>query len=245
MMYITGDTHGNQEKWLKEIHPVLSPGDTIIITGDFGVGFWNGRYFTEESFYDWISEQPYNVLFVCGNHENFDKLNSYKVEFWNGGKAHKIRHNIIHLMRGEIYDIEGCSILAFGGGYSLDKYRRKDGASWWSQEMPSQDEYQNAENNLIKHNHCVDYIISHTISFESIQYMSTKGSIGIKKIVEDELPLTTFFDKIQRSVTYNHWYFGHFHVTYPIWRNQTAVFSAIYELKSGEKIKEWNAYESC
>ena len=39
MIYVTGDTHGRQEKWLKEIHHVLSPGDTIIITGDFGIGF--------------------------------------------------------------------------------------------------------------------------------------------------------------------------------------------------------------
>lgn len=243
MIYVTGDTHGRQEKWLKEIHPVLSPGDTIIITGDFGVGFWSGKYFSEETFYDWISEQPYEVLFVCGNHENFDKLNSYKIENWNGGKVHKIRHNIIHLMRGEIYSIDGSSVLAFGGGYSLDKYRRQEGVSWWPQEMPSEEEYQNAENNLKKHNYSVDYIITHTAPIESIQYLSTNGDIGIKPIIEEELPLTSFLDNIQKSVTYKHFYFGHFHVSYPIWRNQTAVFSAVYELKTGKIVKEWKPHE--
>lgn len=50
MIYITGDTHGNQYKWVEQIEPVLSPSDTLIVTGDFGVGFWNGRYWSEETF---------------------------------------------------------------------------------------------------------------------------------------------------------------------------------------------------
>ena len=38
MIYITGDTHGDQERWMQQIHPALRPGDTILIAGDFGVG---------------------------------------------------------------------------------------------------------------------------------------------------------------------------------------------------------------
>lgn len=44
MLYITGDTHGNLYKWVEQIDPVLRPGDTILVAGDFGVGFWNSRY---------------------------------------------------------------------------------------------------------------------------------------------------------------------------------------------------------
>lgn len=57
MIYITGDTHGNQDRWLGQIHPMLAAGDTIIIAGDFGVGFWNGCYFSEETFYAWLSNR--------------------------------------------------------------------------------------------------------------------------------------------------------------------------------------------
>ena len=124
MIYCTGDTHGNQYKWVEQLEPVLSSGDILIICGDFGIGFWNGRYWSEETFLDYISEQNYTVLFVDGNHENFNKLNSYPVEAWNGGKVHKLRHNLIHLMRGEVYCIEGLRVFTFGGGYSIDKYRR-------------------------------------------------------------------------------------------------------------------------
>ena len=97
MIYITGDTHGNQYKWVEQIESVISPADIIIVCGDFGVGFWNGRYWSEETFYDFLSEQKYTVLFIDGNHENFDKLYSYPMETWCGGRVHKIRQNVIHL----------------------------------------------------------------------------------------------------------------------------------------------------
>ena len=69
MIYITGDTHGNQYKWVEQIESVISPADIILVCGDFGVGFWNGRYWSEETFYDFLSEQKYTVLFIDGNHE--------------------------------------------------------------------------------------------------------------------------------------------------------------------------------
>jgi len=243
MLYDTGDTHANQEKWLKEIHPILHPGDIIIINGDFGVGFWNGRYWSEELFYDWISKQEYTVLFCDGNHENFNKLQSYPIEYWNGGKVHKLRHNLIHLMRGEIYIVEGCKIFAFGGGYSLDKYRRQENISWWPQEMPSEEEYFNAERNLEKNGYKVDYVITHTAPSESVFYLSKLQSLGIKNDVVEELPLTTFLDSIQEKLSYKHWFFGHFHVDLPIWRDQIAVLSAIREIETGRIVKQWENYE--
>lgn len=112
--------------------------------GDFEVGFWNGHYWSEEIFYDFLGKQEHTVLFIDGNHENFDKLNSYSVETWCGGRVHKVLDNVIHLMRGEVYNIEGNTIFVMGGGYSIDKYRRTEGVSWWLQEMPSEAEYQNA-----------------------------------------------------------------------------------------------------
>ena len=42
-------------------------------------------------------------LLMVSNHENHDALDAYPVEFWNGGKVHKISDSIIHLMRGFFY----------------------------------------------------------------------------------------------------------------------------------------------
>lgn len=243
MLYDTGDTHANQEKWLTEIHPVLKPGDIIIVNGDYGIGFWDGPYWPEEMFYDWIGEQKYIVLFCDGNHENFDKLYEYPVVSWNGGKVHKLRHNLMHLMRGEVYNIDGNTIFTFGGGYSLDKYRRKEGISWWPQEMPSEEEYHNAEANLERVGYKVDYVVTHTAPSESVYYLSKLQSLGIKGNVIEEMQLTAFLDNIQKRLSYRHWFFGHFHTDLDIWRNQTAVLSSIRELETGKLIKRWENYE--
>lgn len=244
MIYCTGDTHGNQYKWVAQIEPVLSPGDILIICGDFGIGFWNGRYWSEETFFDYISEHSYTVLFIDGNHENFNKLNAYPVETWNGGKVHKIRHNLIHLMRGEVYCIEGLRIFTFGGGYSIDKYRRQENISWWPQEMPSDEEYLNAEENLNKAGYQVDFVITHTAPSESVYYLSTIRSLGIRNDVSEELTLTTFLDEIQQQVKYKHWYFGHFHVDAELWRNQTAILNSVREIASGKVVRRWESYEA-
>lgn len=243
MIYITGDTHGNQRKWIEKIQSVLKSGDILIVAGDFGIGFWDGPFWSEELFFDYISEQSYSVCFIDGNHENFTKLNLYPIETWNGGKIHKIRHNLFHLMRGEIFNIDGVNIFTFGGGYSSDKYRRRENISWWPEEMPFEEEYANARNNLEKANYCVDYIITHTAPYESVQYLSTIQKLGIKKDVFEEMPLTTFFDYVQKNAEYRHWYFGHFHVDVELWRNQTALLSCVRELQTGKIVNLKETYE--
>lgn len=152
MILITGDTHGTidyNKVFLLNQKKILSEKDYLIITGDFG-GVWNSR--TLEADLSYYEKLPFTILFVDGNHENFDLLNSYPVEIWNGGKIHKIKENIIHLMRGQIFTIENKTIFTFGGGTSIDKYRRIEGVSWWKEEIPSREELAEAMTNLAKYN---------------------------------------------------------------------------------------------
>lgn len=244
MIYITGDTHGNQHKWMEQIHPVLKRGDTVIVAGDFGVGFWNSKDRSEEMFFDWIEEQPYHVLFCDGNHCDFDKLNAYPVSQWCGGSVHFLRKNLIHLMRGEIYEMEEQSVFVFGGGYSRDRYLRQEGVSWWAQEMPSEEEYKNAVRNIERYHGKVDVVITHTAPAETVYAMACTQRLGIKNDMTEERSLTAFLDYIQSSLSYERWFFGHFHVDRELWRNQTAVFSAIRQLKTGEVVRRWQPYEA-
>lgn len=106
---------------------------------------------------------------------------------------HKIRNNVIHLMRSEIYCIEGhTTIFAMGRGYFIDKYLWTEGVSWWLQEMPSDEEYHNALVNFGKVGNNVDYINTHTTSSETVYYLSTLRSLGIKNDVFQKRPLTSF-----------------------------------------------------
>lgn len=110
MIYITGDCHSNFERFNTRNFPEqkeMTKDDYVIICGDFG-GVWNkdGESKMETSALDWLDGKAFTTLFVDGNHENFDRLYAYPVEMWHGGKAHKIRPSVIHLMRGQIFELE-------------------------------------------------------------------------------------------------------------------------------------------
>ena len=110
MIYITGDIHREQD--IHKINPrefivgeTLTEEDYVIICGDFGC-IWDGS--TGDNFWlKWLDSLPWNTLFIDGNHENFDVLNTYPVEEYKGGKVHRIRSKIFHLRRGEVFDIDG------------------------------------------------------------------------------------------------------------------------------------------
>ncbi|MDE7249846.1 MAG: metallophosphoesterase, partial [Lachnospiraceae bacterium] len=124
MIYITGDCHSNFERFNKSIFPEqseMTKDDYVIICGDFG-GVWDKvtESNTEKWWLDWLESKSFTTLFVDGNHENFDRLYDYPVEEWHGGKVHKIRDSVIHLMRGQVFIIDGKKIFTFGGAASHD-----------------------------------------------------------------------------------------------------------------------------
>ena len=125
MIYITGDTHGTfNYRFSKKSFPEqeqMTKDDYLIILGDFG-GIWNQNGESEQEKYwlDWFEERNYTLLFIDGNHENFDRLYNYPVKEWHGGKVHQIRPHVLHLMRGQIFEINGKIIFTFGGALSHD-----------------------------------------------------------------------------------------------------------------------------
>ena len=115
MIYITGDCHSDFRKFNKEKFPIqteMTKDDYVIICGDFG-GVWAFEEESEKEKYwlDWLNQKNFTTLFVDGNHENFTRLYNYPVEKWHGGKVHKIRPSVLHLMRGEIFSIDGKKIF--------------------------------------------------------------------------------------------------------------------------------------
>lgn len=107
-MYITGDLHGYLEisKLNSKRFPhnkSLTKEDYLIIAGDFGL-VWDHK--NDELYWrKWLGRKNFTTLFIDGNHENFSLLNAYQVEGWNGGKVHRISDSIIHLMRGQVFNI--------------------------------------------------------------------------------------------------------------------------------------------
>ena len=227
MILVTGDTHGRVDfKKIEEISKrgILSKEDYLIVAGDFGVLFDPNTLEEDLAIYN---ELPFTILFVDGNHENFALLNSYPVSLWNEGKVHIIKDNIIHLMRGQVYSIEGKTIFTFGGATSVDQYRRIENISWWKEEMPTSEELDEAKENLLKYNNQVDYIITHTCDAISIRNNLIYFQGKVSEIFMDNEML----DYFEINVKYKHWYFGHFHFDGKITDNKTALYNYFYELK--------------
>ena len=69
---------------------------------------------------DWLAQKDFTLLFVDGNHENYDLLAEFPVQMWHGGKVQMIRENVIHLMRGQMFNLQGRRFFTFGGARSHD-----------------------------------------------------------------------------------------------------------------------------
>lgn len=232
MVYVTGDVHAEFNKFSVKNFPQqkeMLRDDYIIVCGDFGL--WHDC--PEERYWlDWLSKKSFTILFVDGNHENFDRLkNEFPVVDFHGGKAHKIRDNIYHLMRGYVFDLCGKKFFAFGGASSHDiqdgilkiedyptlrdlakDYNRRtkagqmlriDHISWWERELPTYNEMQRGKRELAKVNYEVDYVITHCAPQDVASIMSH----GFYK--PDKL--TMYLNEIARELKFTKWHFGHYH----------------------------------
>ncbi len=220
MIFLAGDIHGNLE--VQKVvdffeaypHP-LSKADTLILLGDTAICWDDGPMDAQLQLV--LQTLPVTVAFVDGNHENHDLLNNRRVVSWKGGLAHQIREDIYHLMRGEVFTLEGKTFFTFGGGYSVDCLRRTPGLTWWEREMPGKEEYQKGLANLQAHGNRVNYILTHTAPSWVLEQ-------ELFELFEGEEPLQEFLDEVAQCVTYDHWYCGHFHVD----ATPDATFTMVY-----------------
>ena len=203
MIYVTGDTHGNFRRFQMEYFPEqakMTKDNVVIIAGDFG-GVWFGDSRDNEAL-DWLESLTFTVTFVDGNHENFDALVAYPTEEWHGGKIQRIRPHVLHLMRGQIYELEGYRFFMMGGAKSHDTAHRINHISWWAQELPSDEEYSEALQNLERCNWQVDYVITHCAP-TSIALMGSRHNEADR--------LTDFLQEVRERAKYHYWLFGHYH----------------------------------
>ncbi len=210
MIYITGDTHRNIGRFMKGnpeyIHDIIwTEKDILVVAGDFGFVFLDTPQ--EKDWLDWLErEKPYTICFVDGNHENHPKIAEYPEEEWCGGRIHRIRKNILHLMRGQVYDIDGKKFFTMGGAYSIDRATRVLGYSYWDEEIPCDEEYKEASRNLKNNNYMIDYVITHTAPREIIRQMGYSAN-------PHDYELTGFLEYVMYECkdSIKTWFFGHWH----------------------------------
>ncbi|NLY03299.1 MAG: hypothetical protein GXZ15_00400 [Campylobacter sp.] len=210
MIILAGDTHGAYEidkicndEFLNS-YP-FSRDDKLIVLGDFGIFESDEPNDSEFELLKIIDSLPFTLLFIDGNHENFNRLYKFPIKEKFGGKVSKCSNNCFWLRRGEIYSIDGYNILTFGGAMSMDKEDRELNVSWWEAEIPSDKEMQyclrNLENFLDKGAE-IDIVLTHTAPKFIVKMLG----------FNDELdPVPFFLNKIFDIAKPKEWFFGHFH----------------------------------
>lgn len=198
MIYVTGDTHGRHD--VAKLHArqwpegqELSRDDYLVILGDFGaIWDWGAG---DHELLAWYESQPWTTLFADGNHENFDLIDAFEVSEMFGGRVQVVPGypHVIHLMRGEVYELpvargaaarggEACGAavrgeadrgetvrcFVMGGAPSIDRIWRVEGRSWWPREEPDESEYDNATRNLEAAGWSVDYVFTHEVPRSAI-----------------------------------------------------------------------------
>lgn len=219
MILITGDVHGDISRFTDKRLRELKKGDSLIICGDLGL-IWDGSK-KEKKLLKKLGKRKYNILFVEGAHENFDELETYPTEQWNGGLTRCISGNLRQLIRGHIFDIQGKKIFAFGGGAGeenggMPPCSPETAARY---EVPPDTELAEADSRLAALDNAVDYIISYeppvTLAEFLNQSVSATDTVGV------------YLDRKKDSVKFRTWFFGKYHLNKIVPPRFMALFDSV------------------
>lgn len=208
--YITGDTHGNFNRidyFCQRFE--TSKEDILCILGDAGINYYLNKkdYMLKQV----LQDMPITFFCIHGNHEERPfNISTYITKKWNGGTVYYEEEfpNILFAKDGEIYNINGKSILVIGGAYSVDKeYRLLKGWSWFKDEQPNKEIVKYIEKQITKQRH-FDIVLTHTCPIET-----EPRHMFLPFIDQSKVDKTTelLLQRIADWITFDNWYFGHFH----------------------------------
>ncbi|MDR1801079.1 MAG: metallophosphoesterase [Lachnospiraceae bacterium] len=240
-IYITGDTHGTYDvNKIFKLMPSLTESDFLIVLGDFGICWDN--YGGDNKVRNFWNRLKCQTLFLDGNHENFTLLNRYHVSEKFGGKVQELGKKITHLMRGQVYTIEGKTFFTMGGAASHDCGRPLDFIiSSHLEDYHSKDFYADFQK-LPKYEQYLCRVPGKSWWKEEIpspdEIASGKANLAALDNKVDYIlthtassrvyhhlgfnpnsnpwskPLIEFFDWLEENVLFEHWWFGHLHMDF-------------------------------
>ena len=213
MVYVTGDTHGDFNRYFDFSMDVMpKEDDVLIILGDAGLNY----YETEKDRFTkyFVNYFPFTTFCIHGNHEMrpYD-VEGMKTKEFHGGLVwyEEDYPRICYAKDGEIYDFDGYSCIVIGGAYSVDKYiRLARGWRWFENEQPSPEIKESVERKLDGVGRKVDIILSHTCP---LKYEPIETFLGGIDQTQVDSSTEEWLDSIEESVDYKKWYCGHFHIS--------------------------------
>lgn len=136
---LVGDVHGSIAQVRRALDYAEAQGvSTVVQLGDFGI--WpgeQGRRFIEDVVSELIQRKIW-LLFVDGNHEDFNQLYDLPLDLEDGTRP--VGPFLAHLPRGLRWTWRGVRFAALGGAHSVDRKWRLPEVSWWPEEWVSDSE---------------------------------------------------------------------------------------------------------
>ncbi|MBQ4289766.1 MAG: metallophosphatase, partial [Clostridia bacterium] len=108
----------------------------------------------------------------------------------------------------------------------LDRERalyRIDHETWWKEEMPFEEEMAKGLQNLERAGNTVDVVISHSAPSSIVDIFS-------RGVFEHDV-LTDYLEKVKESISFNAWFFGHYHESQMIGQKFVMLYDYFVELQ--------------
>lgn len=98
---------------------------------------------------------------------------------------------------------------------------RIDHESWWKEELPTETEMAEGLRNLDTVGNKVDFVISHSAPSSIVDIFS-------KGFFKHDI-LTDYLEIIKERISFNAWFFGHYHKTRMIGQNFVMLYDALMD----------------
>ena len=227
-IFLTGDTHGSLSfVRFQKISRFIEKDDVLIIAGDFGF-IWDSK---DPIKLAWLNKTiPCKILFIAGNHENFDKLSTFPAIEEYGGEVRQINKQIYQLLDGQMLKIFNQNIWVMGKARSTDIAYRTEGVDWWKQEEPTLCEIKKAEINFEENLNLIHYVITHEAPTVALPILGLSSYYGYNDYFFPHW-LSQKYNLVNKSNRFKKWFFGHMHRDKIINDDLVGIYKDIVELK--------------
>ena len=208
---MTGDKHGEVD--FRDLSHAkfpqgkeLTKDDYVIILGDFGVFWGPGSERQRDYLLKFYNERHFKLLVVHGNHDNVPAMNSYPEVPMFGSTVKQLSDSVFYLLNSHVYLIDGHTYFVLGGGLSIDKLQRREGYSWWKEEIPEYMTIKSGFDLLATMDNKVDYVLTHAVFEDAYEYVFK----DIHQYKEND-PMHKSLQVLYETIEYKKWFCGHYH----------------------------------